>query len=157
MGQFWLFTTPSNVKCASLDHKMFQGYSLPTIIPAKKSIAKLRRFSGSAGFSCCRKLILYGYHFRMDLKICRTVDQGRDKSCDAALANDAGYWEPDSLLTTAKATSSTVSFEVRFLFLLRITHKSSLSSNFRIVFFQSLPRHRIFSYTVQASIFAQCS
>ena len=157
MQQFLLFTAQSSAKCGSLDYKMFLVYSLSTIILVKILVTKLRIFFGIALFSCFTKLILYGYHFRMDLKICRTVDQGRDKSCDAALANDAGYWEPDSLLTTAKATSSTVSFEVRFLFLLRITHKSSLSSNFRIVFFQSLPRHRIFSYTVQASIFAQCS
>ena len=93
---------------------MFLAHSLSTIILAKKLVAKLRRFSNFAGFSCCTKLTLSGYHFRMDLKIFRTVDQRRDKSRDIARALDAEHWEPYSLSTTAKATSSTVSFEIRF-------------------------------------------
>ena len=114
---------------------MFQGNSLSTIILAKKLVDKLRRFSGSAGFSCCTKLILYGYHFRMDLKIFPVVDTGRDKSGDMAQALDAEYWKPDSLSTTAKATS-TVSFEICFL-LSRITPKSPVSSNFLIIIFKA--------------------
>ena len=61
---------------------MFLAHSLSTIILAKKLVAKLRRFSGFSGFSCCTKMILYGYHFRMDFKTFHTLDQGRDKSLD---------------------------------------------------------------------------
>ena len=118
------FTTPyatiltcycvTRVKCDSSVHKMFQAHSQSTIILTKKMAAKLRRFSGSAVFSCSTKLILYGYHFRMDLKIFRALDKGKGKSRDTARALDAEYWQPDSVSTTAKATSSTVSFEIRF-------------------------------------------
>ena len=109
---------------------MFQGHLLSTIILAKNLVAKLRRFSGSAGFTYRTYLMLYGYHLRMDLKIFRTVDQGRGKSCDTARVLDADYLKLDSLSTTAKAISSTVSFEIRFLPIPRMTSKFLVSSIF---------------------------
>ena len=58
---------------------------------SQKTGCKLERFSGSAGFSYCTKLIWYGYHFRMDIKIFYTVDQETDESRDTVRALDAGY------------------------------------------------------------------
>ena len=100
----------------------------------QKLLTKLRRFSKSAEFSCCTKLILYGYHFRLDFKIFRIADQGRDKSCNTTRALDAEYWELDSLSRRSKANSSTVLFEIHFLPLSRITSKSPVSSDFWIIF-----------------------
>ena len=74
--------------------------NVPKNFLPKKLVIKLWRFSDSAGFSCFTKLILYGYHFRQDFKIFRTIDQGRDKSRDTTRALDAEYWEPKSLPTT---------------------------------------------------------
>ena len=122
---------------------------------SQKIVYRTKTFSGSARFNCCTKLILYGYHFRLDLKIFRAIDQRKDKSLHTARLLDAEYWEPDSLSTTAKGTS-TVSFEIRFLPLNRITPISQVFSNFES-YFQSLPRYRTFSQTTQASIFTQCS
>ena len=155
MREFWLFTAPSSVKCFSLNHKMFHCHSLSTIILAKKLVAKLIRFSGSAGFSCFKDLILYEYHLRKDLKIFRTINHGRDKSRDTTRALEAWYCEPGSLSTTAKATSSTVSFEMRFLPLLHIAPKSPVSSNFSIIFFKAC--RSTFPQSIQSSIFMQCN
>ena len=52
---------------------------------------RIMTFSESAGFSCCRKLTFYGYNFRLDIKIFRTVHQGRDKSRNTTRALDTEY------------------------------------------------------------------
>ena len=71
----------------------------------------------------------------MDLKIFCTVDQGGKTSRDATQALDIKYWEPDSILTMVKATS-TVSFEIyaskegEGIPFPRITPKYPVSSNF---------------------------
>ena len=121
---------------------------------SQKIGCKIKTFVGICWVICCTKLILFGYHSRKDLKIFRTVDQGRDKSLDTARAIDVEYWKQDSLSTTAKATSI-VSFEIDFLPLSHITSKSPVSPNFRIISFQNLSWHRTFSQTIQASIFKQ--
>ena len=73
----------------------------------------------------------------MDVKIFRNANKRRDKACDTARALDAAHWEPDSLSTKAKASSSIVAFEIHFLPLPRITPKSPVSSNFLIIFFKA--------------------
>ena len=135
MQQFRLFTAPSRVNCVSSAKKCSRIIHCKQLFQPKKLVANIKRFSRFAGFSCSTKLILYVYHFRMDIKIFSTVDQDRDKSCDTTRALNTGYWERDSLSTTAKATSSTVLFEIHFLPLLHITPKYPISSNFFNIFF----------------------
>ena len=137
MRQFWLVSVPSIVKCSSSEHKIFQSHSSSTAILAKRFLEKLIRFSESANYSSCTKLILYGYHFKTDLKIFRATDHGRDKSCEIAWAFDEEYWESDSLSTIANATSSTVSLEICFFNLPSITLHSPVFSNLVIIFFKT--------------------
>ena len=74
MRLFWAFTTPLSVNCASLQHKMFQAIHW-NYNYSQNTVAKLRLFSRSAGFSCCKKMILHWCHFRIDFKIFCTLDQ----------------------------------------------------------------------------------
>ena len=156
LWQFRLFSAPSSVKCALSDCKVFHSHSLSMIILAKRLAAKLRHFSGSAVFSCCTMLILYGCHFRMKLKIFRTLVQSRRKSRDAfeRLTQNTGnrthFWQQQKPFLPQFHLKS-----ISFLFL--VSHLNPQYWNFWIIFFKACLDIGHFHKKIQVSIFTLCS
>lgn len=130
--EFWVLTSQSKIKCASSDYKIFQGQALSTVIMAKNILAKLIRVYGSVGLGTCTTWNLYGYHFTMDWRTFRILDQKKDKTRDNTIVDEK--CEPDAFSTTARPISSEVLFEIRFWSLLCCTHNSPVLSFLYIIY-----------------------